>query len=100
MAIRAVDIALPMQRSTEMTRAQTGEQRPDIQQQQFADRISKETQLKEETVQQTPQSEDAEVNPDGKGHGRERKGSKKNKKEEQQKQVTKKTSDSMWDITI
>lgn len=101
MAIRAVDLVMPVQRSTELAQSHRGENRPDIQHQQFAERLSKEQELQQQQVQQPPQSEEAMIHKDGRGNSGqgESKGKKKGKKEQQPAQA-KKTSDSMFDITV
>lgn len=100
--IRAVDMAMPVQRATEMTQNQRGEQRPEMQHQQFAARLNKEQDLKEKQVQETPKSEDAQIQKDGKGSGgySQGKNKKKGKKEEQAVAKAGKVSDSMFDISL
>jgi len=102
MAIRPVDMALPVQRSTEMTRAQTGEQRPELQQSQFAARMIRETQLKEQQVQQSPKSEESQIHRDGKGNSggyARRDGKKKGSKAQEEKPVKEKDK-SKFDFSI
>lgn len=99
--VRAVDLAMPVQRATEMTQSQRGETRPELQHQQFAARLSKEQDLQEQQVQQTPQSEDAQIQKDGRGNtGQGESGRKKKSKKDQQAAKSVKTSDSMFDISV
>ena len=101
--LRAVDMALPMQRSTEMNQQQRGENRPEIQHQQFAQRLNKEQELQKQQVQKTPESEEAQIQKDGRGNSGGYgggKGKKKGQKEEQKTPSVKWTSDSMFDITL
>ena len=101
MAIRAVDLAMPVQRATEMTQNQRGESRPELQNQQFASRLNKETDIQQQQVQQTPRSEDAQIQKDGRGNagGYEKNKGKKKKKENQiQKKPVVRTS--MFDVSI
>jgi hypothetical protein len=99
MAIRAVDMAMPVQRAPEV--AQSRDQRPEIQHQQFAQRLSKEAQHQEQSVQQTPQSENANINKDGRGSGGYEGGrSKKKGKKGQQTAKIKQSTSSMLDISI
>ena len=104
MAITAVDIAMPIQRTTEMTRNQTGEQRPELQHQQFAERLNKETNLQEQQVRQTPQSEEASIQKDGRGNNSYHKESRRKKKDKKECQTgngkVAKSSDSMFDVSI
>lgn len=99
--IRAVDLAMPVQRATEMTQSQRGENRPDLLHQQFAARLSKETDLQQQQVQQTPESEEAQIQKDGRGSGGqgENRRGKKGKKE-QEVAKPKRVSDSMFDISL
>jgi len=103
MAIRAVDLAMPVQRTTEITQNQRGEQRPDVQHQQFAARLNKEQEQREKQVQETPKGEEAKIQKDGRGSGGGQGGNKKNdKKNRQDRQEPKvaRTSDSMFDISL
>ena len=101
MAIRAVDLAMPVQRTAELNATQRGDQRVDAQQQQFAQRLSKEQDLQEQQVQQTPQSEESQVQKDGRGNsGAFGQGRKRKSKKEQINTKPKRASDSMFDITV
>ena len=103
MALRAVDMAMPVQRTTEMTQNQRGESRPEMQQQQFAARMAREVNQQETTVQMSPQSEDARLQKDGRGNNggyAGGKGKKKEKEEEQQGKKTNKPVGSMFDMSI
>ena len=101
MAIRAVDMAMPVQRATEMTQSQRGEQRPEVQHQQFAARLAREALQQETSVQQTPQSEEAQIQKDGRGNtgGGGGRGKKKGKKEEGTKPAQR-ARDSMFDMSV
>lgn len=100
MAIRAVDLAMPVQRTAELNPSQRGD-RPEVQQQQFAARLNKEQDEKEQQVQQTPQSEDAQIQKDGRGNSGAY-GDSRNKKRKKEQKPTKtvRASDSMFDITV
>jgi len=101
MALRAVDMAMPVQRATEMTQNQRGESRPEVQHQQFAARLSKEANQQETTVQMSPQSEDARLQKDGRGNSGGYAGGKGKKKQEEEKQEKPKQSGgSMFDMSI
>ena len=101
MAMRAVDMAMPVQRATEMTQNQRGEQRPETQHQQFAARLNKEQDLQEQQVQQAPKSEDAQIRKDGRGSSGYGKGKGKKKgKKEQQSAKSAQASSSMFDVSI
>ena len=102
MAIRAVDMAMPVQRATEMTQNQRGETRPELQHHQFAERLNKETTQKAQSVQQPNESEDAQIQKDGRGNSGGYSGNRKNKEKKEQKteSTTKKSSTSMFDITV
>jgi len=102
MAIRAVDLAMPVQRSAEMTQNQRGESRPEMQAQQFAARFNKEAMRAEQTVQQLPQSEGAQIQKDGRGNsgGQDSRSKKKGSKKEKASASTKRASDSMFDISV
>ncbi|MCL1988128.1 MAG: hypothetical protein FWG64_09200 [Firmicutes bacterium] len=99
--IRTVDLAIPIQRVTEMTQLQRGENRPDAQHQQFAARLNKETELQEQQVQEAPKSEDAQIRKDGRGNSGYGggKNKKKNKQQEEKSKATQ-ASTSMFDITM
>ena len=101
MAIRAVDMAMPVQRAPEMAQNLRGDQRPEVQHQQFAQRLNKEAQQQEQSVQQTPQSENTNINKDGRGSGGYQGGrSKKREKKGQQTTKIKQSTSSMLDISI
>ena len=92
---------LPAQRSTEITGNQRGETRPELQHQQFAQRLSKEADLAEQTVQESPQSEDAEIRKDGRGNSGYSGGNRKKKgKKEPEKKPQARASDSMFDLSV
>jgi len=94
-------MALPIQRATEMTQNQRGENRPETQSQQFAARLNKEANLQEQQVQQAPRSEDAQIRKDGRGNSGY--GGNSGKKKKQQRQPEKPASPlstSMFDITM
>jgi hypothetical protein len=102
MAVTAMDMAMPIQRTPEMTR-QMGESRPELQNQQFAERLTKETNQQEQQVQQTPQSEEAFIQKDGRGNNayERNKGKKKGKKGQSNsaKGFTQ-SSSSMFDVSV
>lgn len=103
MAIRAVDMAMPIQRTPEMNRSNLGEQRPELQQQ-FAERLNKETAQQEKQVQQTPKGEEAHIQKDGRGSGgygggKHKKKDQKEQKDEESAKV-KTASSSMFDMTV
>ncbi|MCL2398232.1 MAG: hypothetical protein FWC91_00635 [Defluviitaleaceae bacterium] len=102
MAIRAVDLAMPIQRTPELNRSNLGEQRPETQHQQFAERLSKEAAQQEKQVQQAPKGEEAQIQKDGRGNngGYESRNHKKKEKKKQESAKDNKTSNSMFDITI
>ena len=102
MAIRAVDMAMPVQRTTEMTQNQRGETRPELQHHQFAERLNKETAQKGQSVQQTPESEEAQIQKDGRGNSGGYGGNrnKKGKREQKTTSAAKRLSTSMFDVTI
>jgi len=103
MAMRAIDMAMPVQRATEMNQNMRGEQRPEVQAQQFAERLSKEASRQEQQVQQTPQGEEASIQKDGRGNNGGYGGNKGKKKKKDGQTVPKakgKVSDSMFDLSI
>ena len=101
MAIRVVDMALPIQRGAEFLANQRGDARVDAQQQEFAARLSKEQEIKEQQVQETPRPEDAQVHEDGRGRGGAyERGKQKKKNKTKQEAKSKQLSSSMFDITI
>ena len=102
MAIRAVDMAMPVQRATEMTQNQRGETRPEMQHQQFAERLNRETTQKAQSVQQPNESEEAQIQKDGRGNsgGYSGNSKKRDKKDQKAPGTAKKSSTSMFDITV
>ena len=100
MAIRVVDMALPVHRSAEMQANQRGDARSDVQQQQFAQRLSKEQEIKEQQVQETPKPEGEHINKDGRGSGGAYSGNRKKEKKEKKSEKTKQSSSSMFDISV
>ena len=99
--IRAVDLAMPIQRATEMNQNQRGEQRPEVQHQQFAARMNKEQEMQQQTVQQTPQSEEAMIQKDGRGNsGQKQSKNKKKSKKDQKPATSARTSTSMFDLSV
>ena len=93
MSLRPIDMSITVQRTPEMTRANENA-RPEVTQQQFADRLNKESLLQEQRVVNTHKSEQNNVDPDGKGHG----GFQKRKKKKDEK--GKKNTGSMLDISV
>ena len=103
MAIRAIDLAMPVQRATEMNSNMRGEQRPEVQAQQFAERLNKEANRQEQQVQQTPRGEEASIQKDGRGNSGGYAGNKGKKKKKDAQTATKakgKANDSMLDLSI
>jgi len=98
MAIRMMDLALPLQRSTEMLQNARGENRPEVQHQQFAERLGREKELQSQQVQKTPESESAFVNKDGRGNQGGAGGRRNKKKEAEKKQQQ--VRNSMLDLSI
>ena|GEM_PF-4120615 len=97
--VRPIDVFLPVQRGPEMNQNMRGEQRTDMQQQHFAERIAKETHEQERQVQGANKGEESALNADGRGgsaYGRRKKDKKKEKQEESKKQQA--ASMSMLDI--
>ena len=89
--IRAVDMAIPLQRATEMNPTQRGEQRAELQQQQFAARLNKEQEEQKSQVKETPKGEEAMIQKDGRGNSGGHNGGKNKKKgnkDEQNGQAT------------
>jgi hypothetical protein len=102
MAIRAVDMALPVQRGTELNQNMRGEHRPEVQAQQFAERINKEANRQEQQVQQTPRGEEASIQKDGRGNSGGYQGNRGKKKKQDGQAVSqpKKASDSLFDLSV
>jgi len=105
MAIRPIDMSITVQRTADVGRSQTGQQAPpDVQHQQFADRLNRKSEQEQTQVNETPtSSEETTVNKDGKGHGQAGgKGGKKGKKEKEMPKAAARglVSDSMVDFTI
>ena len=99
--MRVADMAIPVQRATEMQSTQRGDARTDAQQQQFAARLMREQEIKEQQVQETPRPEDAQIHRDGRGSGgaySQNKNKKKDKKDEATE--NKKVNSSLFDISI
>ena len=70
MSLRPIDMTITIQNASEANRVQQSNDntRPEIAQQQFADRLNKEVQLSDQQVAQTPKSEHARVDRDGRGN--------------------------------
>lgn len=102
MSLRPIDVTITLQRAPEATRTQTGENtRPEVAQQQFADRMEREVQHQDRVVIQTNKTEDNRVDRDGK-----RGGSGENARKKKQQQKDKPASarsgsgDSMFDMSV
>jgi len=70
--LRPIDVALTIQHAGDAHRA--GLQgslagRPEVTAQMYADRLEKQLRQQEQSVAKTPETENVDVNPDGKGHG-------------------------------
>jgi len=101
--MRPIDMSITVQRTADVGRSQTGQQAPpDVQHQQFADRLNRKAEQEQTQVTETPtSSEDTTVNKDGKGHGGNRKGKKGKKEKEAPKAAAKGlVNDSMVDFTV
>ena len=99
--MRVADMAIPVQRATEMQSNQRGDARTDAQQQQFAARLAREQEIREQQVQETPRPEDAQIQRDGRGSGgaySQNKQKKKNNKGEPAE--GKKVNSGLFDISI
>ena len=102
MSLRPIDMTITVQHASEVSRPHTGDQtRPEIAQQQFADKLNRETQLQDQQVLQTNKAEEAKVDPDGRGSGGGHRGSgkKKDDKKKSQKPVST-TGGGMFDVSI
>ncbi|MCL2664422.1 MAG: hypothetical protein FWE82_02305 [Defluviitaleaceae bacterium] len=101
MALRPIDVSITVQRTPEM-RAQTEGLRPEIAQTQFADKLNKDIAQQERQVNQPQKTEDAKVQPDGKGNagyaGKQKKRGKNAQPTDKNKQTGQ--SGSMLDILV
>jgi uncharacterized membrane protein len=102
MPIRPIDMSITVQRTADLNRAQTGQQAPpETQHQQFADRLNRMAEQEQTQVNQSPTSEEATVNKDGKGGNQAGgKRGKKKKKEDETPTKSRMVSNSMFDVTI
>ena len=101
MSLRPIDMTITVQHASEVSRSHTGDQaRPEIAQQQFADKLNRETQLQDHQVLQSHKSEEGKVDPDGRGNsGGRGSGKKKDDKKKEQKPV-RAAGGSMFDVSI
>lgn len=103
MSLRPIDMTITLQRAPEINRNQTGENvRPEVAQQQFADKINREVHLQDQHITQTNKTEDGKVDRDGRGNdgGGSASNRKKREKKEDHPSKPSTTSSSMFDISI
>ena len=102
--LRPIDMTLTIQNAAEAHRANinTNAARPEVAQQQFADRMEKQVREQEQQVKKSDQSERSDVNPDRQGHGGGYQPRRKPaaKKESSVKAERKATGESLYDIRI
>ena len=99
--MRVADMAIPVQRTTELQANQRGDARTEAQQQQFAARLIREQELKEQQVQETPRPEDAQIQRDGRGSGGAYSQNKQKKKQNKEEPAaSKKVNSGLFDVSI
>ena len=100
--IRPVDMQAAVQRSPEVQRSQNLEsQRPEVQNQQFATRLQREAEQRENQVLESNKSEQEAIKRDGKGKGQQPPPRRSRKPEEKTKSKAFETDgESMFDIRI
>jgi hypothetical protein len=106
MSMLPIDMSITVQRTVDMPRTPTGEAtaRPELAQDEFADRFSREVKQQQEQVNQSAKSsEESTINRDGRGNSGFASGKRKNEKEKKgHKQEPQKagSNGSLFDVSI